>query len=46
MACTARQPVQWAGTRTRGPIAASASHTMGMVGSNPGPLRWNPPITA
>src|ERR1700759_1342913 len=46
MACCARHPVQWAGTTKLGARAARSSRTRGMSGSNTGPLRGKPPITA
>jgi hypothetical protein len=43
---TARQPVQCAGTSSSGDNSASASIVGSMIGSNIGPLRWNPPMIA
>jgi len=43
---TARQPVQCAGTSSSGDNSASASMLGSMIGSNIGPLRWNPPMIA
>jgi hypothetical protein len=44
--CVAFQPVQWAGTITSGASCSSALTVSPMMGSNSGPVRWNPPMTA
>ena len=40
------QPVQGAGTITSGASCSSALTVSPMTGSNSGPARWNPPMTA
>ena len=44
--CTAFQPVQCAGINSSGWRSSKAATVGSMIGSNIGPLRWNPPITA
>ena len=46
MRCTAFQPVQCAGTSSEGGDFGDASTVGSMIGSNAGPLRWNPPTIA
>jgi len=43
---TAFHPVQCAGANSAGASSANASTVGSMIGSNIGPLRWNPPTTA
>ena len=44
--CTALQPVQCAGISSAGWSSSKAATVGSMIGSNIGPLRWNPPMTA